>query len=249
MSQQGPFPGAPTAPQQIPPQAGQILNELQAEVSTEAAPLLQFLMKHAVNIMCTLGLFVIVLVGLGAYNYYDDKANAEAQQKLSSIMLSTEGQTRIDQLQAFLPTAPDSIHTAVLLDLAESYMEIEAYSEAAVQFGTVNARLSEEDPKGAMAVMSALNQGQALLLAKKPAEALAVLEKLLPLVPEGYASVVQQPLAEAALQSGDVAKAQKIFEDMAANITPSEGAYYIYRAKHAQNYAQKNTTSPINETN
>ncbi len=250
MSQQGPFPGGPVLPPQMPQQggqqSGQLLNELQAEVSTEAAPLLQFLMKHAVNIMCTLGLFVLVLVGVGAYGYYTDKAEAEAQHELSKIMLSNQGQERIAQLRAFLPKAPDSMRLAITLDLAESAMEIEAYAEAATHFGSVAAQLEQDDPKSAMGLMAALNEGRALLMAKKPADALVVLEKLLPRVPEGYEMLVQEPLAEAALEAGDVAKAQKTFEAMAASLAPSEAAFYLYRAKHAEKYAQTGTTTETN---
>ncbi len=240
MSQQGSFPGGPVLPPQMPqPRTpldaqpnSQLLNELQSEVSTEAAPLLQFLIKHALTIMIGLGLFVVVLVGVGTYNWYTNKTEAAAQLELSRIMIALQGKERIEALESFLPSAPASLQTATTLDIAESLMEMQDYDAAAQRFGDIATKLEQENPQSAMGILAALNQGQALILAQKPAEALGVLEKLLPRVPHEQLLVVQQALAEAAVQAGEETKARNTFEAMAATRMGPKAAFYLYRAKH-----------------
>ncbi len=212
---------------QRPPANPQLLDELQSEISNEAAPLLQFILKHAVLIMACLALFVVILAGVGGYNWYTERNLLEGQAKLSSIVLSKQGEERVTALEAFLNTASSELKGGTLLALAEVNMELKAYDKAATHFGALSAL----DSEGAVGLLSALNQGQALLLAGKPKEALSVLEAIVNKAPTIQRIAIQQSLAEAALQAGDVQKAQQTFEAMAAASNGPEARFFRYRAR------------------
>ncbi len=204
-----------------------LLNELQSEVSNEATPLLQFILKHAMLIMIGLGVFVCILAGVGGYNWYSENNLLKAQGQLGSIILSNEGEKRVVALEAFLPTAPESMKSGVLLSLAETSMAIKAYDKAATYFGN----LATLDPEGATGLLATLNQGQALLLAKKPKESLAVLEPIVSKVADEQRIVIQQSVAEAAIQVGDIEKARQTFENMANTSQGPEARFFKYRAR------------------
>ncbi len=205
----------------------QILNELQTEISNEAAPLLQFLTEHALKIMLILGLFVVVVAGVGVYNWQQQSALEEAQNELYSLNLEQDAAKRISALEAFLASAPESLHNSVYLNLAEVAMQEKNYEKAAEAYGS----LAKNNAQMAVGVLGALNQGQALILAGKGKEALAVLEALAPEVSTAENTIVQQALAEAALLSGDTAKAKAAFEAIANATTGSESEFYHYRAR------------------
>ncbi len=238
MSQEQQRPGSPTRAPQEPQNApvnAQLLNEIQSEVSSEAAPLLDFLMRHGISIMAGLALFVAVLLGYGAYTWYDTSKTEEAQLELSRIVLANVGEKRIEALETFSKTAPESINMSTLLALAETAASMQNYSLAATYFG----KIVNADPDGPIGTMAALNQGQALILAKKYGDAAPVLEGLLSRVVDNQRNVVRNALAEALLLMGDTAKAKQLFEAMANESQGAEADFYRYRAKTVDQYAQK----------
>ena len=226
-------------PQQRVPQAPQgnpvLLNELQSEVSHEAAPLLQFILKHAGIIVAGLVLFVLVLAGTAGYNWYNERARQDAQKELAQVLLANEGEKLVTALEGFIPKAPATIRNAALLNLASAAMEQKAYAKAA----TASGDLAAADPQGAVGLLAALNQGQALILADKAQEAVTVLEKLQSLMPEGQRNVVRESLAEAALRVGDTTKAKQIFELMANSTMGAEAEFFRYRVRTIEQDATK----------
>ncbi len=205
----------------------QILNELQTEISNEAAPLLQFLTEHALKIMLVLGLFVVAVAGLGVYNWHQESVMEEAQTELHTINLTQDSAQRVSALEAFLSKAPESLQSSVLLHLAQVHMQEKNYNQAAENYG----QLSQRNAGTALAIVSSLNQGQALILAGKGKEAVLVLEPIIAEVPTNQNTIAQQALAEAALLSGDTAKAKAAFEAIANATTGSESEFYRYRAR------------------
>ncbi len=217
--------GVPTSPLQ--PQAGQaLLQELQSEVSTEAAPLLQFIVTHVKSIVTFFVLFLVVLVGFGAYNWYTTKTLQTAQDDLARIMLTSQGTERINKLEAFLVDAPKGMQSATLLAAADAATEAQDYVAAAKFFGT----LAQAEPDKATGLLAALNEGQALLLAGKPTEALAVLDALQNKMPEQSRTLVSEAVVEAALLANDTEKAYLTLESLAENMGGSTADFFRYRA-------------------
>ncbi len=205
----------------------QLLNEIQTEVSSEAAPLLQFLTEHAIKIMLLLGLFVVAVAGLGAYNWYKSSTLEAAQSELHTINLNKEGKERITALDAFLTTAPAELQSTILLSLAEASMQTEDFERAAKAYG----QLAGLNIDSATEILGTLNQGQALILAGKGQEALQALEGIVSKVPTQQSITIQQAIAEAAILSGNTAKAKAAFEAIANSISPAEAELYNYRIR------------------
>ena len=204
-----------------------LLTELQSEVSVEAAPLLQFIVRHMGAIVMVLVLFIVALAGTAGYNWYTERSRVAAQKELSKVVMTAQGADKVKALQAFVGSAPATVKTAALLALADAAMNQQDYAQAAQAFGQIAAA----DPQGALGLLAGLNQAQALLRAEKPKEALPLLEKLEGLMPEAQRNVVRQVLAEAALQAGDKARAVTAFEAMAKATGGTEAEFYLFRAQ------------------
>lgn len=210
-----------------PPSSPALLRDLQSEVSVEAAPLLQFIVKYAGLIVAVLVLFVAVLAGTAGYTWYSARAATTAQMELASVILHTQGAERVMALEHFALKAPSSVRTAAWLALADAATEQQDF----VMAGKAFAQVAAADPQGAVGLMASLNEGQALLRAGHAARALEILEKLESHMPEGQRPLVQQILAEAALNAEDKARAIKIFEALAAASTGAEVEYYRFRIR------------------
>lgn len=219
---------APLPPE---PQAPALLTELQSEVSTEAAPLLQFIIKNAALIVGALFLFVLILAGTAGYNWYTSRAAHQAQAELARVIISTQGADRITALEAFAAQAPVSIRTATLLALAEAALAQENYTLAAQAFGQV----ADADKTGAVGLLAGMNQGQTLLRADKAAQAVSVLESVESRTPESQRTLVRQILAEAALADNNFARARQAFDALAGASTGGEAEYYRHRARSLPN--------------
>ncbi len=233
---QFPKPHSPNVAQNM---SGPLINDVQSEVSNEAAPLLQFITTHALKIMFILAVFVAIVAGLGAYNWYQDKNMADAQTELNSIISEKKGNEQIAALDEFLKKAPQGLHVAIILAQAEVAIQEKAYAKAAEFY----AHIASLEPDSAVALLAGLNQGQALMAAKKFQEAIPVLESLVAKAPQGHSFAIQQALAEAALQSGDLAKAKATFEAMANESTGGEAEILRFRARALEQQISEGKTS------
>lgn len=198
-----------------------LLHELQSEVTTETAPLLQFLMNHAAVIMAGLGLFALGLAALGSYNWYAGNRLQEGQDALARIAIAKQGQERLAALEAFAQQAPARMTVAVQLELAAAAIEVKDYAKASKAYATAAAVA----PDSASGLLAAFNQAQSMLAAGKAAEALTVLDALLPRVGEGSETRVRLVQAEAALAAGKPDVALKSFETLAAKAQGAEKEY------------------------
>ncbi len=218
----------PQNPQSQQPSQGPLLNEIQTEVSKEAEPFLQFLTTHALKIMMVLALLVVIVIGYGAYNWHHTSTLEEAQAQLGSIMLEKKGDERLTALEDFLKTAPKQLEITTLLNIADSSMQDSSYEKAAQAYGRIVAL--EKD--SALALLSGLNQGQALMLAGKAKEALPILEQLANTVPTEQKLLIQESVVEAALQSNDIAKAKATLEAMANTAEGVNADLWRHRARN-----------------
>jgi predicted negative regulator of RcsB-dependent stress response len=201
-----------------------ILGELQSEVSVEAAPLLQFIAKHAAVIMVVLGLFVATVVGIGVWQWYASKRDEEARTHLARLLLQQQGAARVHALENFAATAPNSIRLVALVELGLAALTEKDAAKAAAAFARV-ADLDKNKPFGAM---TALSEAQTLMQADKAAEALAVLEALEHTVPEMLRIQVRGLIALSARQAGKTDRAIKAYEDLLAGALGDDADYYRF---------------------
>ena len=208
-------PGRPLRPGQEP-ESG-LIGEIQSEVSVEAAPLLTFVLTHAKVIVSLITLFVIGIAGFGVYQWQTGKTLQAAHLELGRILISPAGPAQVAALETFLPKAPASLKNGVLLELASSAVAAGDLAKAASAYG----QLYTADPKGALGLISALNQADLLQREGQFDKAISLLEALEGGAPDALKTTVREELASLAEQAGQTEKALKTYEKL---LTPDSGA-------------------------
>ena len=205
-----------------------LFRDLQAEVSSESAPLLQFMLRHAGIIAGVVILFLLVLAGTGIWRWYSGGKNEDARQELARVSMTMQGQERLKALAALADKAPADVRLSVLLAGAQSARES---GDAAVA-AEVYAKAAKLDADGALGLAAALGEAGSLLKAGKNAEALTLLQGLEARLPGENRSVqLRQMLAEAAARAGEKDLAAKTYQALAQEVNGLDGEYFRVRAE------------------
>ena len=205
-----------------------LFRDLQAEVSSESAPLLQFMLRHAGIIAGVVILFLLVLAGTGIWRWYSGGKNEDARQELARVSMTMQGQERLKALAALADKAPSDVRLSVLLARAQSALES---GDAAVA-AEVYAKAAKLDADGALGLAAALGEAGSLLKAGKNAEALTLLQGLEARLPGENRSVqLRQMLAEAAARAGQKDLAAKTYQALAQEVNGLDGEYFRVRAE------------------
>ena len=150
----------PSGPQ-IP---GSLMGEIQSEVAVEATPLLSFVLRNSRIIVTCIVLLVLVIAGVGGWQWHQTRVEREAHLELGRILVSTQGPERIAALETFLPAAPSAMKSGVQLEIATTALGLEQYGKAADAYAAVAAA----DPKGSIGMMAAINQASSSARANTP---------------------------------------------------------------------------------
>ncbi len=208
-----------------------LLRELQAEMTTETAPLLQFLLKHAVLIMCVLGFFTLTLISIGVYQWYSDRQTRVAQEELGLILLNLQGKERVTALEAVLPALPKSVREAAYLELGAAAMAVSDYATAAGAYEKIMAL----DADSAVGLMAVTNHVQALIWAEQPEQALAVLNMIEKPVQQARSrGLVQSMTAEAAIAANQYDEAIQQYEALITTASGQEKEVLRSQVRRAQ---------------
>ena len=203
-----------------------LLRELQAEVSSESAPMLEFMLRHAGTIAAIVVLFVLVLAGTGIWRWYTSSKNDEARQALARVVLQTSGPEQAKELAALAEKVPADVRFSTYLALGQSAMSNGDHAAAADAFAKA-AQASE----GPIALVAGMNEAGAMLKAGKYAEALALLQKLQSSLPgEVNAPQLKQMTAEAAVAAGQTEQAARIYLALSREAQGLNAEYYHARA-------------------
>ena len=203
-----------------------LLRDLQAEVSSESAPMLQFMLRHAGTIASIVVLFVLVLAGTGIWRWYSTSKNDEARQSLARIVLQTSGPAQVKELAALAEKAPSDVRFSAYLALGQSAMSNGDNATAADAFAKA-AKASD----GPLALVAGMNEAGAMLKAGKYADALAQLQKLQAALPgEVTAPQLKQMTAEAAVAAGQTEQAARIYLALSREAQGLNSEYFHARA-------------------
>ena len=164
----------PSGPQ-IP---GSLMGEIQSEVAVEATPLLSFVLRNSRIIVTCIVLLVLVIAGVGGWQWHQTRVEREAHLELGRILVSTQGPERIAALETFLPAAPSAMKSGVQLEIATTALGLEQYGKAAEAYAlAVFDSLEKSAPES---LRPTILEGQAMSaeLAGKLDRALAAYESI-----------------------------------------------------------------------
>jgi len=204
-----------------------VMGELQSEVSAEAAPLLQFIVRHVSVIVGVVLLLIAGILATGIYQWNSARNLREAQTALGKILTGAAGADRAAALEALVKDAPESMRTGLWLEVAAAAQEAGDYAKAAAAF----ARVGQLD-KTTLGLVSVMNQADMLLRIGDAAQSLSVLEPLLAGAPETMRFVVREAVAMAAEAAGDSGKAIEMYQSMLASAGDGQDIAY-YKARIA----------------
>ena len=205
----------PSGPQ-IP---GSLMGEIQSEVAVEATPLLSFVLRNSRIIVTCIVLLVLVIAGVGGWQWHQTRVEREAHLELGRILVSTQGPERIAALETFLPAAPSAMKSGVQLEIATTALGLEQYGKA--------------DPKGSIGMMAAITQADLLQRQGKYAEALAVFDSLEKSAPESLRPAILEGQAMSAELAGKLDRALAAYESIATSLGDAANNGY-FQAKIAE---------------
>ena len=208
---------------------GSLMGEIQSEVAVEATPLLSFVLRNSRIIVTCIVLLVLVIAGVGGWQWHQTRVEREAHLELGRILVSTQGPERIAALETFLPAAPSAMKSGVQLEIATTALGLEQYGKAADAYAAVAAA----DPKGSIGMMAAINQADLLQRQGKYAEALAVFDSLEKSAPESLRPAILEGQAMSAELAGKLDRALAAYESIATSLGDAANNGY-FQAKIAE---------------
>jgi len=186
------------------------LEDIESHVPESMHPAFEFAFKYRKMIALGVGAVLAGAVIYAGATAYTNRARTKAQAAMGTILLEKSGQERIDALEALLKTAPSSVESAVLLELAQAAMAAGEFDKAA---GYWNQLAGETDDD--LRNVARMGQAKSLILAGKPADAVAILKDLQGVVDDEYSIPVDRQLALAAEAAGDAALALATYKALA----------------------------------
>lgn len=206
----------------LPPSS--LLGSLQGEVSTEATPILQFVLDNVRAIAGIIVLLVLMVIVAGGWRWHAKNTQQTAQNELGMILVTKQGPDRIAALQTFAAKAPASVRSAAYLELAATAMLLRDYGKAAEAYAKIEGETG-------LGIVSTVSEASALIESGKPAEALVLLEKIEPTAPEGVRNFIRSHLAVAAEAAGDYQKALSACENILATGNAPEADYLRFKVQ------------------
>lgn len=193
----------PSAPS--PAQQG-IVGSLQSEVAAEASPLLTFLVAHAAKIAAAIVLFILAI---GGYWFYESQSHSNRiaeSAELGKILVVSDPAARMERLEAFVKTAPDSLKSSVWFAILETASVLEDNDKLYQAWKAVSAMDS------AIKLPAALGMANALTAQEKYQEALALLDGVSATAPGSESAQINIRIALLAEMQGDYARAMRACE-------------------------------------
>lgn len=220
------------------------LKDIQAEVSAESAPLLQFITRYASAIASVVLLLLLVLGGMAIWNWYHGGKQEEARNELARINAQLKGKDRDAALAKLAENAPDGTKLFIYLSLGQSAQE----NGNPILAADAYAKAAQLDGDGALGLTAALGSVGSLLMQNENVQALALLQELEAKLPESARSVqLRQMLAEAAARAGKTGLAYKTYLGLAEEVKTPQGAYFRSRANALEAELSKAKAKPAND--
>ena len=228
ITQPRPLTAPAAAPEAAGPAGAQVLGAMKAEVSPEAAPLWNFVLRHARTIAVAVLGVIVIIMAVAAWQWQRERAAAAARDDLGRISATVDPAARLAALESFAAGAPASVYAATQLELAQAAAQSENWDKAAAAYSA----LIQREPDSPLALPARFNLADIFLRQGKAAEAVTELEALLTRAPDEFKPYLNEQIGEAAEAAGLRDKAVSAYEAAIAALTdsaPAEAAYYQSR--------------------
>lgn len=175
-----------------------LLDSIQSEVSREASPILEFLVKHSRKIVLAFAVLIVLVLAAGAFSFYTVSQKRETREALGKILVMPETQAKIAALESFADGAGPGVRTAAFMALANS-ATLQNMPEKAMRAWSEVAKTAD----AATRLAANLAQASALHRQGKDAEALTLLEGLLASAPADAQATVNSLIVSVAESLGN----------------------------------------------
>ncbi len=206
----------------------EIEKELKAETAAEAAPLLEFVLKHIRAIIALVVVLVIFIAIWGFWQWNNEEKLNEAEAQLIKISDMSNPEEKIKQLQDFKASAPEELQLSAELKIAQAAIEANnlALAEESLSLLTKEEKYS---PLGLALHFSLTNT---YARDNKAEKVLEVYEEMLANAPENVRTVVLEEAAFAAENLGNKEKALAFYmELLEINKPENKSAEPYYKAR------------------
>lgn len=149
-----------------------LVDSLQSEVAAEASPLMSFLLAHSAKIALCLVLFIVAIGGYWFYSWKSEGARREEAAELGKILVISDPSIRMERLQNFIGSAPDSVKRSAWFSMLETASLLEDNQKLYDAWKAI----SEMDRN--IKVPATLGMANALTAQDKYAEALTLLDSI-----------------------------------------------------------------------
>lgn len=201
-----------------PPGPAGLVGDIQREISDEASPLLTFLIAHAAKIAIAIVLFIVAIAGYWIYSWQAENKRAEEVALLGKLLVISDPAMRLEALEGFLPTAPESVRRTAWFSVLDAAIQLEDQEKIYSAWKAV----SEMDP--AIRIPATLGMANSLTAREQYREALALLEGVSGSLQDTESVEVNIRIALLAEMLGDYQRAVKACDAVTASplLDPSE---------------------------
>ncbi len=181
------------------------------EVSEDLHPLLLWLTKNVKSVSLVCLALILVFGGIAAYEYFQKQSRVSAANELGKILVTTDEAKKMDALEGYVKSAPESMEVRGLFELAASSINDKKFSAANTAWSGLESKVD-----ASLKTVPALGRVQALAMEGKNDQALAILKDLQKNGPKSYTISVNSTLGALAEQAGDYATASEAYKALLA---------------------------------
>ncbi len=220
-----------------------LVASIQSEVAEESRPLLQFITANARYLIGVVVILLVALIGTAIYRQVIRSQRESTLEDVARVLSQPASENQIAQLEALGKSCPEFMRTAVAVALVQSAVAQGKTDKAAEGYETV----ARADFDTSLGLAAALNQAGSLMKLERYAEAVRVLQSLLPRLGNETGFQARMMLAEAAVRAGQPDLAAATYEEMAGQTAVAmEQDYCRTRARdiRAAAAAEKESARP-----
>jgi predicted negative regulator of RcsB-dependent stress response len=203
------------------------------EVDKQSRPIFEWLVGNLKPIAVGVGLAIVAVAVWSIYDAYRDKQVASARNELGKLVVVRDENLRIQGLEAYVSQAPAELKQNVLAELAKSCMDAKLYAKAADNWAKLAAAGDAN-----IRIVATFGQATSLAAMGKGDEALALLDKLAPTLPESYKTVLAQQKALSAEAAGKWQVAIDAYEGLKTSAGQNK-EFYDYKIGELKTRAAK----------